>query len=120
MHNFEKQKIIALSVYLQRGKIILRFLDEGKIDSALKLLRFHRSAFYNFRAADLMCQEKNCEDELKCIALEIVNINELLENKIKKMSEELNTKISDIQREKKRLKKYQSYSTREDVFQKSI
>lgn len=78
-----KKAVVALGVYLERGRLALAAIDRQDINEFLDLLDKRRAAFHNFRALDHLAQAEGVDlalnPEVKLIWQEIVETNSLLQ-----------------------------------------
>ncbi len=120
MHAFSYPKQV-LSIYLDRGRKILTFLQEGKDVDAVEWVSLHRAAFHNFLAVEAKYGISGMDQQaLQRIWVEIEIVNQQIVEHMSRLIQTAQNQLISIQKEKNRLRKFRSFPMKETTFQRSI
>lgn len=124
MAAFYQQAVIALKVYLQRGRDALQKLQDGAYDEASELLIWRNAAFQNFRTADYMLAESDdasaVDTMLRDIWPEIRQQNDLIEKALQSHSTKLRQEWARHKATRTKIGKFVSGQTEDTNFKNTI
>ncbi len=124
MAAFYQQAVVALKVYLQRGRDALQKLQDGSFDEASELLVWRNAAFHNFRIADCMLAKSNdagaVSNILRDIWPEIKQQNDLIEKAIQSNSSKLRQEWTRHKATREKIGKFVSGSPEDANFKNTI
>ncbi len=120
MDEYSRQAVVAMRVYLERGRLALALMKEQRWDEAERMLNLRKAAYHNYMTADFLAHSPEREETLQDLWRDVVIINDHLMEYMESSRDMLAAELAEMRSKREAIGKYHSGIKDNVRFQSSI
>lgn len=120
MDEYSRQAVVAMRVYLERGRAALALLQEQRWEEAERMLSLRKAAYHNYMTADFLARSPERNELLHELWREVATINDHLVAYMESSRDQLAVELAEIRGKREAIGKYHSGIKDNVRFQSSI